>query len=133
MIKQVSYSMETEIQQNVFGEEIVPCSHDPLTGFYRDGCCATGNEDVGSHTVCIVATADFLAFSKACGNDLSAPMPDFGFPGLKPEDQWCLCALRWQEAFEAGKAPKIKLASTNIKALELVKFEDLKSCAIDIN
>lgn len=124
--------MDEEPQKNVFGEEIEPCSHDPLTGFYRDGCCSTGVDDFGSHTVCIVATNDFLSYSKSRGNDLSTPMPDFGFPGLQAGDQWCLCALRWQEAYEAGKAPKIKLASTNQKALDLVKFEDLKSCAIDI-
>jgi len=124
--------MEEEVQKNVFGEQIVPCSHDPLTGFYRDGCCSTGKEDFGSHTVCIIATPEFLAYSKSRGNDLSTPMPDFGFPGLVPGDQWCLCALRWQEAFEAGSPPKIKLASTNKLALDLVKFEDLKRHAIDI-
>ncbi len=104
-----------------------------MTGFYRDGCCNTGPEDVGSHTVCAVMTAEFLAFSKAQGNDLSTPMPEFQFPGLKPGDRWCLCAPRWQEAFAAGRAPKIVLAATHEGALEYTTLADLKRFAIDLN
>jgi uncharacterized protein len=88
--------------RNVFGEPLEICSIKPMTGFYRDGCCNTGREDVGSHTICAVMTAAFLDFSKSCGNDLSTPVPEFGFPGLKPGDRWCLCAPRWQEAFEVS-------------------------------
>jgi uncharacterized protein (DUF2237 family) len=120
-------------QRNVLGGEIGPCSVDPVTGFFRDGCCNTSPEDVGSHTVCVVMTAEFLAFSKAQGNDLSTPMPQFRFPGLKPGDRWCLCAPRWQEAFEAGKAPKVVMASTHEGALEYAAFADLKRFAIDLN
>jgi uncharacterized protein (DUF2237 family) len=94
---------------NVLGEPIEICSMKPMTGFYRDGCCNTGREDVGSHTVCAVMTAAFLDFSKSRGNDLSTPMPELGFPGLKPGDRWCLCAPRWQEAFEANQAPRVVL------------------------
>src|SRR5580692_5622327 len=96
--------------RNVLGGELVPCSLAPRTGFFRNGCCETGPEDVGLHTVCAVMTADFLAFSKAAGNDLSTPMPQFGFDGLQPGDCWCLCAARWKEAFDAGHAPRIRLA-----------------------
>ena len=91
-------------QRNVFGEPLTSCSEQPLIGFYRSGCCHTGPEDVGLHTDCVEVTADFLSFSKARGNDLSTPLPEFGFPGLKPGDRWCLCAARWREAFEAGKS-----------------------------
>jgi uncharacterized protein (DUF2237 family) len=91
--------------RNVFGEPLEICSIQPMTGFYRDGCCNTGREDAGSHTICAVMTSAFLDFSKSHGNDLSTPMPDLGFPGLKPGDRWCLCAARWQEAFEANQAP----------------------------
>src|SRR6202011_4805902 len=93
--------------RNVLGERLEVCSIKPMTGFFRDGCCNTSRQDVGSHTVGTVMTADFLAFSKTSGNDLSTPMPQFGFAGLKPGDRWCLCAPRWQEAFEAGQAPQI--------------------------
>src|SRR5579871_50179 len=96
-----------ETARNVLGGELEPCSNSPVTGFFRDGCCNTGPEDHGLHTVCAVMTAEFLAFSKAAGNDLSTPMPQFGFAGLKPGDRWCLCAARWQEAFEAGAAPQV--------------------------
>lgn len=120
-------------QRNVLGGLLEPCSFEPVTGFFRDGCCNTSPEDVGSHTVCSVMTSDFLAFSKARGNDLSTPMPRFGFPGLKPGDRWCLCAPRWQEAFEAGMAPKVVLAATQEGALAFARLEDLKAFAIDIN
>lgn len=104
-----------------------------MTGFFRNGCCDTGSEDLGSHTVCSVMTADFLAFSKSRGNDLSTPMPQFGFPGLKPGDRWCLCARRWVEAKEAGKAPLVVLAATHERALEVCDLAALKSHAIDMN
>ena len=95
--------------RNVLGEPLDICSIKPMTGFYRDGCCNTGREDVGSHTICVVMTSAFLEFSKSRGNDLSTAVPEFGFPGLKPGDRWCLCAPRWQEAFEAGQAPRVIL------------------------
>jgi hypothetical protein len=119
--------------RNVLGGPLGSCNDDPVTGFYRDGCCNTGPEDLGSHTVCVVMTAEFLAFSKAHGNDLSTPMPEFEFPGLKPGDRWCLCAPRWQEAFAAGKAPKVVLASTHEGALDYAALADLKRYAIDLN
>ena len=117
---------------NVLGGPLQPCSVAPLTGFYRDGCCNTGREDMGLHTVCTVMTAEFLAFSKAQDNDLSTPMPDYGFAGLKPGDRWCLCAARWREAFEAGRAPRVVLAATHEATLELVELGDLKRYAIDL-
>jgi uncharacterized protein (DUF2237 family) len=119
-------------QRNVFGEPIEVCSIKPLTGFYRTGCCETGSEDVGLHTVCIEATADFLAFSKARGNDLSTPRPEFGFAGLEPGDRWCICAARWQEALEAGAAPRVVLSATNEATLEIVELADLKRHALDL-
>ena len=119
-------------QRNVYGEPLKSCSERPLTGFYRTGCCHTGEEDFGLHTVCVEVTAEFLAFSKAAGNDLSTPQPDFGFPGLKPGDRWCLCAARWREAFEAGKAPRVILGATHEATLELVELKDLKRYAIDL-
>ena len=119
--------------QNVLGGELQPCSYNPLTGFFRDGCCNTAPQDVGSHTVCVVLTAEFLAFSKASGNDLSTPVPEWGFPGLKPEDRWCLCAPRWQEAFEAGAAPRVVLTATHEGALDHCELADLKRHAIDLN
>src|SRR5579862_2797765 len=99
--------------KNVLGGDLLPCSFDPVTGFYRDGCCNTGAEDLGIHTVCVVVTEEFLVFSKSRGNDLSTPQPTFGFTGLKPGDRWCLCAPRWQEAFEANAAPDVALESTH--------------------
>ena len=120
-------------QRNVLGGEIAPCNSDPVTGFFRDGCCNTSPEDVGSHTVCAVMTDEFLAFSKARGNDLSTPRPEFHFPGLKAGDRWCLCAPRWQEAFIAGMAPKVVLAATHERALEYAAFVDLKKYAVDMN
>ena len=104
--------------RNVLGERLEVCSISPMTGFFRDGCCDTGREDIGSHTVCAVMTAAFLEFSKSRGNDLSTPMPEFGFRGLKPGDRWCLCAPRWQEALEAGQAPRVVLRATHEGALD---------------
>ncbi len=117
---------------NVLGEPLALCSDNPLTGFYRDGCCNTESGDVGSHTVCTRVTADFLEFSRTMGNDLSTPRAEFGFPGLRPGDQWCLCAARWQEALKAGKAPKVVLQSTHAASLRIVKLADLKRHAIDL-
>ena len=119
--------------RNVLGEPLAPCSDRPLTGFFRDGCCNTGPEDVGSHTVCVVMTAEFLAFSARAGNDLSTPLPQYGFPGLVPGDRWCLCAPRWQEAFEAGMAPRVVLAATHVGALDYCALADLKRHAIDVS
>jgi uncharacterized protein (DUF2237 family) len=119
-------------QRNVYGEPLAGCSERPLTGFFRTGCCHTGPEDLGLHTVCVEVTAEFLAFSKARGNDLSTPQPGFGFPGLKPGDRWCLCAARWREAFEAGRAPRVILGATHEATLEIVDLKDLKSHAIDL-
>jgi len=116
--------------QNVLGEQLQPCNLDPLTGFYRDGCCNTGAEDIGVHTVCTRVTAEFLDFSSSVGNDLATPRPEFGFDGLKPGDQWCLCASRWQEALDAGMAPPVVLESTHAATLEWVKLEDLRAHAL---
>ena len=118
--------------RNVFGGELATCSLAPVTGFIRNGCCDTGPEDVGSHTVCAVMTAEFLEFSRSHGNDLSTPVPAFGFPGLKPGDRWCLCAPRWQEAFEAGQAPRVVLRATHEGALQFCSLADLKRHAIDL-
>ena len=118
--------------RNVLGERLEICSIQPMTGFFRDGCCNTGPEDIGSHTVCVVMTAEFLAFSKSAGNDLSTPMPQFGFRGLKPGDRWCLCAPRWQEAFAAGQAPRVVLRATHEGALEHCALADLKRFAVDL-
>lgn len=124
---------DTETEQlNVFGEPLNDCSCKPMTGWYRDGRCATDEHDHGLHTVCIRATAEFLAYSKAKGNDLSTPMPEFGFPGLQPGDQWCLCATRWQEALMAGKAPRVILTSTHIQSLSVIDLADLKKYALDL-
>lgn len=118
--------------RNVLGEPLQPCSTTPMTGFFRNGCCDTGPQDLGLHTVCAEMTAEFLAFSKSRGNDLSTPAPASGFPGLKPGDRWCLCAPRWQEAFEAGMAPRVVLAATHEATLEIVAFADLKKYALDL-
>ncbi len=115
---------------NVLGGTLQPCSLDPLTGYYRDGCCNTGQGDTGVHTVCAVMTAEFLEFSKTAGNDLSTPMPQYGFEGLKPGDQWCLCAPRWQEAFEAGSAPSVVLEATHIQTLEWCDLAALREHAV---
>jgi uncharacterized protein len=115
---------------NVLGQPLKPCSVEPLTGFYRDACCNTGREDRGLHTVCVVMTNEFLRFSKEHGNDLSTPMPEYGFPGLKAGDRWCLCAARWQEALEADAAPLVVLESTHQATLLVVSGEDLKRHAL---
>ena len=118
---------------NVFGEKLVPCSLEPLTGFFRDGCCNTNEQDFGSHTICIEATKNFLEFSRFKGNDLSTPVPEFGFPGLKPGDRWCLCASRWLEAYEQNMAPRVHLTRTHQRALEVVPLEILRQFAVDLN
>src|ERR1051326_7530823 len=118
--------------RNVLGERLELFSIEPMTGFFRDGCCNTAREDIGSHTVCAVMTADFLAFSKSRGNDLSTPIPQFGFAGLKPGDRWCLCAPRWQEALEAGQAPRVVLRATHEGALNYCSLADLKRFAVDL-
>ena len=115
--------------RNVLGGELAPCSLDPLTGFYRNGCCETGPEDTGQHTVCAVMTSEFLRFSYAVGNDLSTPRPDFGFAGLKPGDHWCLCAPRWKEALDAGFAPPIVLEATHEEMLAIAPLGVLKDHA----
>lgn len=120
-------------EHNVLGGELEVCGTDPVTGFYRDGCCNTGSEDAGSHTVCARVTAEFLGFSKRRGNDLSTPRPESGFPGLQPGDRWCLCAARWREALEAGVAPPVALLSTHADALDFVSLADLKRHAIDLS
>jgi uncharacterized protein (DUF2237 family) len=118
--------------RNVLGDRLDVCSTQPKTGFFRDGCCNTNREDVGSHTVCAVITDEFLEFSKSCGNDLSTPMPQFGFPGLRPGDRWCLCAPRWREALEAGCAPRVVLRATHEGALDHCSLADLKRFALDL-
>ena len=125
--------MQTEKSINVLGEKLETCGTDPETGFYRDGCCNTGPDDHGSHTVCAVVTDEFLAFSKARGNDLSTPVSAFGFQGLKAGDNWCLCAARWHEAFEAGSAPRVRLRATHQLALEHCALENLKTHGVDLS
>jgi uncharacterized protein (DUF2237 family) len=115
---------------NIYGEPLSSCCMSPLTGFYRNGKCQTGEDDAGTHIACAVLTKDFLDFTKSKGNDLSTPIPAYNFPGLKPGDKWCLCILRWKEALEAGVAPKLDINATNIKALEFVSFETLSSNTI---
>lgn len=115
---------------NVLGGSLQPCCFEPVTGFYRDGYCRTGPGDVGLHTVCIEATAEFLAFSRAHGNDLSTPIPEYDFPGVQPGDCWCLCVSRWKQALDAGRAPRVRLESTHISALEFVSLEDLQRHAL---
>ena len=119
-------------QLNVFGEPIEACSSRPVTGFYRNGCCDTGPDDPGVHTVCVRVTAEFLEYSRSRGNDLSTPMPAYGFSGLQPGDCWCLCAERWKEALADGMAPPVKLAGTHAKTLEFVSLEALKAYALDL-
>lgn len=116
--------------RNVLGGALIPCSTDPMTGFYRDGCCNTGGDDRGVHTVCVEVTAAFLEFSRDMGNDLSTPAPQFGFPGLKPGDHWCLCAERWRQALQEGMAPRVILEATHISTIEFVSIEDLKEHAL---
>lgn len=117
--------------RNVLGTELEPCSTDPLTGFYRDGCCNTGGDDAGVHVVCAVMTEEFLQFSASVGNDLSTPNLAHGFAGLRPGDRWCLCAARWVEALEAGKAPQVVLASTHMAMLEYSTLDELRAYATD--
>ena len=119
----------TELARNVLGEPLVPCSFAPRTGYFRDGCCRTDESDQGRHVICAVVTAEFLAFSRSRGNDLSTPRPEYDFPGLVPGDRWCLCALRWKEAFVAGMAPGVLMESTHAKALEFVGINDLRAHA----
>ncbi len=118
---------------NVLGEPMEPCSEKPLTGFFRDGRCNTGQQDLGSHTVCIEVTREFLEYSRFRGNDLSTPMPEYGFPGLQPGDRWCLCAARWLESHEQGRAPRVHLMRTHQRALEVIPFELLKQFSVDLN
>lgn len=118
--------------RNVLGGELAACSMRPLTGFYRDGCCNTGPEDLGLHVVCAQVTADFLAFAKEQGNDLITPMPDYNFPGLKPGDRWCVCAGTWRQAYEAGVAPPVVLAATHEETLAVVPLSALKEHALDL-
>jgi uncharacterized protein (DUF2237 family) len=125
--------MEIDNSVNVLGEKLAACSADPVTGFFRNGCCDTSGADQGSHTVCVVLTAEFLAFSKSCGNDLSTPRLEFGFDELKPGDQWCLCAARFLEAYEAGHAPRVKLVATHKRALEIVPLDYLREHALERN
>ena len=117
-------------QKNVLGGALIPCSVAPITGFFRDGCCHTSPEDIGSHTVCAVMTNDFLSFSKAAGNDLTTPRAKYGFPGLKPGDSWCLCAARWEQARQAGAAPNVILSATNAACLSVVTLEDLRAHSV---
>ena len=121
----------TNKTRNVLGGELKTCSTNPMTGFYRNGCCDTGSDDRGVHIICVVVTDEFLAFSKAAGNDLSTPMPQFLFPGLKEGDRWCLCVSRWVEALEAGCAPKVVLEATHAATLEWASLKDLKEHAAE--
>ncbi len=118
---------------NVFGEALETCSENPKAGFFRDGCCNTSDEDLGSHTVCVRLTREFLEFSRSRGNDLSTPRPEFGFPGLQPGDCWCLCAARWLEAHENEMAPRVFLKRTHGRALEIVSLDLLRQFAADLN
>ncbi|MEM9060842.1 MAG: DUF2237 domain-containing protein [Pseudomonadota bacterium] len=119
-------TIEIDPSVNVLGGELQSCSQDPVTGFFRNGCCDTCDEDQGSHTVCAIMTDEFLTFSQSVGNDLSTPMPQYGFAGLRAGDQWCLCAGRFLEAYQAGKAPRVVLSSTHRRALEVVPLEALR-------
>ena len=121
-----------EAARNVLGEPLKICCTQPMRGYYRTGSCETGPSDTGLHAVCVEMTAEFLAFSRAAGNDLSTPRPEFGFPGLKPGDRWCLCAARWREALDAGMAPRVVLAATHERALAVVTLDDLKRHALDL-
>jgi uncharacterized protein (DUF2237 family) len=119
-------------ERNVLGEELEPCGTDPMTGFYRDGCCATGPEDLGSHTICAVVTAEFLEHQRAIGNDLSTPAPHFSVPGLTPGDRWCVTAVNWARAYADGVAAPVVLAATNEAVLRVVPLEALREHAIDV-
>lgn len=124
--------MSEEDQLNIFNEPLEACSFDPVTGFFRSGCCETSEQDTGSHTVCAIMTEEFLKFSKSKGNDLSTPVPAFDFPGLNSGDRWCLCAARWLEAYEAGSAPSIIARATHRRALEIIPLEAMKEFSLDI-
>ena len=124
--------MSEEDQLNIFNEPLEACSFDPVTGFFRSGCCETSELDKGSHTVCAIMTEEFLQFSKSKGNDLSTPVPAFDFPGLNSGDRWCLCAARWLEAYEAGSAPSIIARATHRRALEIIPMEAMKEFSLDI-
>ena len=124
--------MSEEDQLNIFNEPLEACSFDPVTGFFRSGCCETSEQDTGSHTVCAIMTEEFLKFSKSKGNDLSSPVQAFDFPGLNPGDRWCLCAARWLEAYEAGSAPSIIARATHRRALEIIPMEVMKEFSLDI-
>ena len=119
-------------ERNVLGEELEPCGTDPMTGFFRDGCCATGPEDLGSHTICAVVTAEFLEHQRSIGNDLSSPLPQYSFPGLTPGDRWCVTAANWGRAYAAGVPAPVVLASTNEAVLEIVPLEALREHAVDV-
>jgi uncharacterized protein (DUF2237 family) len=121
-----------EGERNVLGGALDPCGTDPLTGFYRDGCCSTGPDDLGSHTVCAVVSAEFLSLQQELGNDLVTPRPEYGFPGLRPGDRWCVVAVRWLQAYQAGAAAGVVLAATNERALEIVPMEALRQHAVDV-
>ena len=121
----------SESARNVLGEELVPCSYDPLTGYFRDGCCHTDMHDLGSHVICAKVTDEFLEFSRSRGNDLSTPRPEYGFAGLSTGDRWCLCAARWEEARRAGFAPPVLLEATHEAALQICSLDDLISHAVD--
>jgi hypothetical protein len=125
--------MEMDDSVNVFGEPLETCGEDPVTGFFRDGCCNTNAQDFGSHTVCVELTQDFLEYSKSRGNDLMTPVPAYGFPGLKAGQRWCLCAARWLEAHKAGMAPRVYLRRTHVRALDTVPMEVLRSFALDLS
>ncbi len=125
--------MEIDESINVFGEPLETCGEDPVTGFFRDGSCNTCSQDVGSHTVCVELTREFLEFSKGRGNDLMTPIPAYGFPGLRAGQRWCLCATRWLEAEKQGKAPRVHLRRTHQRALETVPMEVLRPYAIDVS
>lgn len=118
---------------NVLGEPLQSCSDEPLAGFFRDGCCRTGRQDLGAHVICARVTAEFLEYSRRRGNDLVTAQPASGFPGLRPGDRWCLCAARWKEALAAGVAPRVILQATHVQALEIVEMEDLKRHALDLS
>ncbi|GAA5525304.1 hypothetical protein Maes01_01870 [Microbulbifer aestuariivivens] len=125
--------MQVDDSRNVFGDPLLPCSTEPMTGFFRDGCCNTGPEDYGSHTVCVQVSEEFLLFSRDRGNDLMRPMPEVGFAGLRPGDNWCLCASRWLEAQRYDMAPRVYLQRTHVKALEIIPLELLRQYAVDLN
>lgn len=120
------------VERNVLGDELEPCGTEPMTGFYRDGCCNTGPEDLGSHTICAVVSAEFLEHQRSIGNDLATPMPQFRFPGLQPGDRWCVTAANWLRAHAEGAAAPVVLASTNERALEVVPLEVLRQHAVDV-